>query len=51
MAHQNNQLQPALANVTLPDGGDLVDGIVDHLDNKAIGEFQQQFLMNLNEDN
>ncbi len=48
MAHQN---QPALAHATLSDGGALVDGIADYLDNKAIGEFEQQFLMNLNEDN
>lgn len=45
-----HQMQPALSNVTLSDGGALVDGIADYLDTKAIGEFEQQFLMNMNED-
>ena len=47
LAHQE---QTALSTVTLSDGGTLVDGIADYLDKKAIREFEQQFLMNLNEE-
>ncbi len=47
LAHQN---QPALSNVTLSDGGTLVEGIADYLDNNAIIEFEKQFLENLNEE-
>ncbi len=47
---QAHPLQPALANSTLSDGGTLEQGIANHLDNNAIKEFEQQFLMTIDED-
>lgn len=41
--------QPIMAGLTLPDGGLLIEGIVDHLDAKGLREFERQFLLNLEE--
>jgi glycine cleavage system H protein len=43
---QLNQPQVALANQTLSDGGILADGLIDHLDQRTVENFEQNFLMN-----
>ena len=46
---QTNRPQLALANQTLSDGGVLVDGLVDHLDEDSVEKFTEQFLLNSRE--
>jgi glycine cleavage system H protein len=42
--------QPALASLTMADGGLLVEGVVDYLDSKGLRDFEKQFLLNLDEE-
>lgn len=47
---QLNVPQPVLANLTMADGGLLVEGVVDYLDSKGLREFEKKFLLNLDEE-
>ena len=40
----SNQLAPALVSNTLLDGGELINGVIDHLGLTAVDDFEKQFL-------